>query len=635
MWYIRLFLVALIIFTANTSVKATNYYVNDNTISGDVFCTVIGATGNNGLSPSTPKLSLKALLTTYSTAITSGDIIYIDAGYYNTETSITHTISGVSFIGAGNNLTFIDNAYAGTSTNFFMYIYASNIVMRNFTVKGYENNGSQTPGHSGQAITIGGGASAISNILLDNIVFSSNGESGGNPSLSVLAKSTVTVNAGGSFCNTAGTAYTGGIEAYGTAINLTILNYAIGNNYKDGGFDGGGLRIDGDATTIVTVKNTKISNNVATYGGGISQINGDLKVYDCVIDNNSAGQTSSTIYGGGYRIIAGTARFARCKITNNNQSAGTLKGGGVGARYTTVGPFSTSKTIALTFDSCYFSGNTPNGNGADVYGASGSGNACNITMRDCIFATTGISYNVVSDASSPATSINITYFGTAPSSNGSNITKTLSSNTSYTPNPSVPTFTGTCATSMTILPIELISFEGQCFEGKIQLLWKTATEKNNETFIIEKSMNGTDFYTIGTVKGAGTTSTFNTYQFIDDAQTEDIQYYRLTQVDYNGKKSVSDIITVTKQCDTKDDTFKLYPNPSNDEVFIELKLFKKELINLSIYDHTGRLIKEEINQTYQSGYNSGHFNVTGLAQGIYYIKAILGDKVYTEKLIKL
>lgn len=634
--FIKLFTFLNLILLGCQNFFGTNYYVNDTSRTGDVFCTAKGASTNNGTSASSPKLSLKALLTTYSNTIVSGDIIYIDAGTYNNETSITHTISGVSFIGAGSPLTIIDNAYAGTATNFFMYLNASNIVMKDFTIKRYENNGSQTPGHSGQAITIGGSTSTLSNILLENIVFSDNGESGGNPSLSILSKASVTVTGGGSFCNTAGTAYTGGIEAYGTSINLTIQNYSLGNNYKDGGFDGGGLRIDGDATTFVTVKNTRISNNVATHGGGISQINGDLKVYDCIIDNNSAGQASSTIYGGGYRIIAGTARFARCRFTNNNQRAGTLRGGGIGARYTTIGTFSSSKTISLTIDSCYFSGNTPNTNGADIYGANGSSNTCNITMRDCIFATAGISYNVVSDGTSPASSINITYFGTAPSSNGSNITKTLSSNTSYTPNPSVPTFTGSCATSVIILPIELVKFEGECFNGNVQLLWQTASEKDNNEFIIEKSFNGVDFFTIGIVGGAGTSQSLKSYKFIDDTQVEEIQYYRLRQNDYDGKYSQSQIIAVNKACnDVSTNYLNIYPNPASSDINIELKLYKKENITISIYDNTERLIKEENSQTYEIGFNSINIDISNISHGIYILKVKTDNREFTHKIIKL
>jgi len=611
---------------------AKSYYVNDGSTAGDVYTYSVGLAANDGTTTTTPKLSLKSLLTTYSVSIVSGDVIYIDAGTYANEVAITHTISGVSFIGAGPSKTIIDNGLAGAATNFFMYIYASNITLRDFTVKGYENSGTQTPGHSGQAITIGGGSSAISGILLQNMVVSNNGQSGGNPSISVLAKSTVTITAGGSVCNTAGTAYTGGVEAYGTSINLTILNYLFGNNYKDTGFDGGGLRIEGDNTTIVTVRKSKFSDNLATDGGAISQINGILNVYDCIFDNNSAGRTSTTCYGGAYRISAGTARFTRCKFINNKQSAGTLKGSAISAYYVNSGTFSTSNTISLTVDSSYFANNTPVGNGADIYAAESFSHPTNLTIRDCIFATTGISYNIVSNT---ATSISATYFGTAPSSNGSNITKTLSGNTSYTANPSTPTFTGSCA-SYTLLPIELTRFEGTCDNGNIILTWQTASESNNKNFNIERSMDGVNFQTIGIVEGLGNSTHYANYSFVDNEKMTGLFYYRLVQQDYNGKTHQSSVIVVNHECgENINPQILIYPNPSLSSSMISINVFRKSIVRIYIVNNLGQVVQSIKDQYLETGMQNFELNFDEVTAGVYFVKTVIDDKEYVNKFIKL
>lgn len=228
--------------------------MNDNSTTGDIYTSAIGAAGNNGTTTATPK----TLLLDAISVAALGDTIYIDAGSYN-EANINITLNGLKIFGAGYNATVFDHLFAGPTSDYFLYINANNVTIKDLKVTRYSNQGTQAPGHSGQAITIGGGATPITGVLIENIQAILNGQSGGNPAISVLARTTATITGGGSFCNTAGTAYTGGVEAFGQNINLLITDYLLGNNYKVGSFDGGGLRIEGDNTTLVTVKRTLIS----------------------------------------------------------------------------------------------------------------------------------------------------------------------------------------------------------------------------------------------------------------------------------------------------------------------------------------------------------------------------------------
>ena len=400
--------------------KATNYYVNDNSITGDVFCSAIG----NDANPGTLTLPFRTLNKAL-TVVNSGDSIFVETGIYNDfNLLIPATLTGISIIGNGYQNTIFDHLFAGSSTDYFICIQGSNTSLKSLCIKGYENNGTQFPGHSGQAITINGTTSSITGILIENVMLLGNGQSGGNPAISVLDKSEVTIRGGGSFCNASGSAYTGGVEAYGKNINLVIENYILADNDKIG-FDGGGLRIEGDLTTSVIVRNTRISNNVAVNGGGVAMYNGNLVMNDCIIDGNTIGQVSNTIMGGGIFVSCGNLNLNRCIIRNNNENAsGTFRGGGIAGRYNgATGNFSTNKSITLTADSCIFSGNFGD-NGKDIYAASGFGNPCNFTLTNCIFSSA--STNIVSDATSPATNINVTYVGTAPTQLGSNISSSSS-----------------------------------------------------------------------------------------------------------------------------------------------------------------------------------------------------------------
>ncbi|HOS83766.1 MAG TPA: hypothetical protein PK199_02510 [Bacteroidales bacterium] len=96
-----------------------------------------------------------------------------------------------------------------------------------------------------------------------------------------------------------------------------------------------------------------------------------------------------------------------------------------------------------------------------------------------------------------------------------------------------------------LLPIELISFEGnKVSDETIELVWKTASEQNNEGFEIQKSYNGTDFHTIAWVGGNGNSITEQQYSFVDFETSQDIVYYRLQQFDSDGESSYSEIISI-------------------------------------------------------------------------------------------
>ena len=86
-----------------------------------------------------------------------------------------------------------------------------------------------------------------------------------------------------------------------------------------------------------------------------------------------------------------------------------------------------------------------------------------------------------------------------------------------------------------LLPIELSKFNVKKTEKSVMLSWATASEKNNDHFEIQKSANGTEFQTIGQVKGSGTNLSGASYNFEDKNPSVGIAYYRLKQVDDDGK----------------------------------------------------------------------------------------------------
>lgn len=105
--------------------------------------------------------------------------------------------------------------------------------------------------------------------------------------------------------------------------------------------------------------------------------------------------------------------------------------------------------------------------------------------------------------------------------------------------------TGTTASiSCPVLPIELILFEG-INNGKTNILtWITATELNNSHFNLDRSLDGYNWFRIATITGAGTASTPSFYTFTDYEILSGLIYYRLSQVDYDGRTEILNILFI-------------------------------------------------------------------------------------------
>ncbi len=95
-----------------------------------------------------------------------------------------------------------------------------------------------------------------------------------------------------------------------------------------------------------------------------------------------------------------------------------------------------------------------------------------------------------------------------------------------------------------VLPVQLVSFTAERVGNTSLLQWETASEENNDYFLIERINENGYFVPLGTVDGHGTTSTYNFYSFYDENPLPGTNYYRLRQVDFNGHFAYSAIRTV-------------------------------------------------------------------------------------------
>ena len=163
------------------------------------------------------------------------------------------------------------------------------------------------------------------------------------------------------------------------------------------------------------------------------------------------------------------------------------------------------------------------------------------------------------------------------------------------------------------LPVALVSFTAREAYEAVQLDWQTASELNNHHFEIERSTDGKNYEKIGTVNGQGTSNLVKRYAFTDKNYRSKHLYYRLKQVDFDGKFSYSKIVTVTGQAEKK--TISLYPNPAQQY----LRISSEEGIEtgqLQILNALGQSVK---NITIQSRENKWQVNIAELPAGTYFL----------------
>ncbi|MFD1630273.1 T9SS type A sorting domain-containing protein [Pseudopedobacter beijingensis] len=178
------------------------------------------------------------------------------------------------------------------------------------------------------------------------------------------------------------------------------------------------------------------------------------------------------------------------------------------------------------------------------------------------------------------------------------------------------------------LPVNLLSFTAKSEKNDIILSWKTASEKDNDIFIVERSTDAVNWLEIGWLKGAGTNNETVNYQLHDHKPLNGLSYYRLIQKDNNGKITVFDPISLNYSL-SEGNNIKVYPNPFVNIINIELG-FKEG--NILITDIQGKTI-------YQKSFaEEGNIivNIGNVGSGIYNISVISKNgEIFNRKLIKV
>ena len=185
-----------------------------------------------------------------------------------------------------------------------------------------------------------------------------------------------------------------------------------------------------------------------------------------------------------------------------------------------------------------------------------------------------------------------------------------------------------------LLPVELSEFTAEYAPDQniIDLFWITESERDNDRFEVEKSIDGVNWEIINVVKGQGTTQNQTQYYVVDEDPHIGINYYRLNQWDIEGNGKYSEVRSVNV-LDNFYDMISIFPNPTNGMTEVIFNSYTKGTVELSVKDYSGKTIVNTPIDVLAGG-NRFDLDLSDQSRGVYLITITTRDKVYHTRVIK-
>ncbi len=236
----------------------------------------------------------------------------------------------------------------------------------------------------------------------------------------------------------------------------------------------------------------------------------------------------------------------------------------------------------------------------------------------------------------------------AAGAGGANTTVTINGivkalNTSTASNLTIPAVTSmyaisTSAAAATItgfggfiagtLPVVLTSFNANLTNGrKVAISWTTQQEVNSDFFDVQKSADGLNWRSIGTLKAAGNSSNPVAYSFTDNNPQKGSNFYRIRMNDLDGKFSFTPVKNVYLN---EAGRISLYPNPTTDVLNISLGTAPAADWSISLYDNSGHMMMQG---KYNKATTAISVPVQDYPSGYYVLKIMDGNSVQSNKFI--
>jgi hypothetical protein len=187
-------------------------------------------------------------------------------------------------------------------------------------------------------------------------------------------------------------------------------------------------------------------------------------------------------------------------------------------------------------------------------------------------------------------------------------------------------------TNASALPVELVKFTVQKNDNNALLNWTTASEFNNRGFYIESSANGTSWQVQGFVAGAGNSQKIRNYSYTSPLNNVNgIIYYRLHQVDFNGKDDYSPIRSLTVNNGVQM-TASVYPNPATSVINVSLSNLENNSM-IRVTNLNGNVLMQ-MPVNYEGGNSTIPVNISSLVKGTYFIQIVSPAETVSKTFIK-
>jgi Secretion system C-terminal sorting domain len=183
---------------------------------------------------------------------------------------------------------------------------------------------------------------------------------------------------------------------------------------------------------------------------------------------------------------------------------------------------------------------------------------------------------------------------------------------------------GGVATPLPITMKSLVAIE----KGATNLIkWETATEQNVRTFAVEKSIDGKNWKTLGTV----VPNTTKRYEMIDAAPATNT-YYRVRNIDNDGREDVSEIVSVNRKSG-KFAIASIAPNPTTDDMNVKIETTENTTVIINVVDVVGRVVMTQSIEAL-NGFNTVTLNTSDIQSGTYFLVINDGVSTLTERIVK-
>lgn len=191
------------------------------------------------------------------------------------------------------------------------------------------------------------------------------------------------------------------------------------------------------------------------------------------------------------------------------------------------------------------------------------------------------------------------------------------------------TVTITFANSM--LPVTLVDFKGLYKDaGDVELTWATTFEQNSDRFDIERSLDGLKWEVVGSVKTGANSTVRKNYQFIDQVGRNTVAkkdvYYRLKQVDLDGRETRSRILIVRVYNTHALKMVSVSPNPAKNDIAVNVQLNEQSYIVMKVLNSNGA---EVLRKSAKAGAGNNSYLMEGssnLKPGMYVLEVTINSK---------